>query len=129
MKYAHIETETNKLLGWYDDSIHEIIPTPNIKVTDEVWQEAININANCYEDEKFTVKDFRTAEEIKEQENKKQLYEAKSYLETTGWIWEKYNRNVIVLKTMTNTEFKTKYDDIIKAQEEARILINKIEES
>ena len=64
MKYAHSEKNTNKLLGWYSDDIHSDIPTPNIKVTDEVWQEALRINANCYENGKFIVKDFRTAEEI-----------------------------------------------------------------
>ncbi len=66
MKYAHLEGNTNstKLLGWYSDETHSEIPTPNIKVTDEVWQEAININANCYENGKFIVKDFRTEEEI-----------------------------------------------------------------
>ncbi|MCT7405611.1 hypothetical protein [Aliarcobacter cryaerophilus] len=62
MKYVHLEN--NKILGWYDDLIHSEIPTPNIEVSDEVWQEAININANCYENEKFIVKDFRTLEEI-----------------------------------------------------------------
>lgn len=65
MKYAHIID--NKLQGWYDSEIHTEIPTPNIEVTDEVWQEAININANCYEDGKFIVKDFRTDEEIENQ--------------------------------------------------------------
>ena len=65
MKYVHLEN--NKILGWYRDDIHSDIPTPNIEVTDEVWQEAININANCYEDGKFIVKDFRTVEEIEEQ--------------------------------------------------------------
>ena len=64
MKYAHLEQDTNKLLGWYSDEIHSDIPTPNIEVTDEVWQEALNINANCYENGKFIVKDFRTSEEI-----------------------------------------------------------------
>lgn len=64
MKYAHIEN--NKILGWYSDDIHSEIPTPNIEVTDEVWQEAININANAYEDGKFIVKDFRTEEEIEQ---------------------------------------------------------------
>ncbi|MCT7650931.1 hypothetical protein N5U19_08540 [Aliarcobacter butzleri] len=62
MKYAHIID--NKLQGWYDSEIHTEIPTPNIEVTDEVWQEALNINANCYENGKFIVKDFRTPEEI-----------------------------------------------------------------
>ena len=64
MKYANIENGTNKLLGWYDNEIHSEIPTPNIEVTDEVWQEALNINANCYENGEFIVKDFRTPEEI-----------------------------------------------------------------
>lgn len=68
MKYAHLEKNTNKILGWYSDDIHDNIPTPNIEVNDEQWQEAININANCYENGKFIAKDFRTAEEIQEQE-------------------------------------------------------------
>ena len=66
MKYANIEQNTNKLLGWYDKRIHLEIPTPNIEVTDEVWQEALNINANCYENGEFIRKDFRTEEEINE---------------------------------------------------------------
>lgn len=68
MKCANIENGTNKLLGWYDKEIHLEIPTPNIEVTDEVWQEALNINANCYENGEFIIKDFRTAKEIQEQE-------------------------------------------------------------
>ena len=67
MKYANIENGTNKLLGWYDKEIHLEIPTPNIEVTDEVWQEALNINANSYENGKFIVKDFRTPEEIEQE--------------------------------------------------------------
>jgi hypothetical protein len=67
MKYANIENGTNKLLGWYDTEIHLEIPTPNIEVTDEVWQEALNINANCYENGKFIVKDFRTYEQREQQ--------------------------------------------------------------
>lgn len=68
MKYAHLEKDTNKILGWYSDDIHTNIPTPNIEVTEKVWQEALSINANCYEKGKFIVKDFRTPEEIQEQE-------------------------------------------------------------
>lgn len=65
MKYAHLEKDTNKILGWYDKEIHKTIPTPNVEVKNEVWQEAININANCYENNKFIIKDFRTLAEIK----------------------------------------------------------------
>ena len=66
MKYVNIENGTNKLLGWYSDDIHSEIPTPNTAVTEEDWQEAISINANCYEDGEFIVKDFRTPEEIED---------------------------------------------------------------
>lgn len=76
--YSHIDTN-GKILGWYNDEIHctktldennnivldkSKIPTPNIEVTDEVWQEALRINANCYENGKFIAKDWRTPEEI-----------------------------------------------------------------
>jgi dGTP triphosphohydrolase len=67
MKYANIENGTNKLLGWYDKEIHLEIPTPNIEVTDEVWQEALNINANCYENGEFILKDFTTNEQREQQ--------------------------------------------------------------
>ena len=40
-KYAHINSE-NILQGWYDSEIHTTIPTPNIEVTDEQWQNALN---------------------------------------------------------------------------------------
>lgn len=79
MKYAHIID--TRLLGWYDDSMYIEIPTPNIKVTDEVWQEAININANCYEDNKFIVKDFRTDEEILQQKQNKFRADRDSFLQ------------------------------------------------
>lgn len=65
--YANIENGTNKLLGWYSDEIHSEIPTPNIEVSEEVWQEAININANCYENGEFIFKDFRTDIEIEKE--------------------------------------------------------------
>lgn len=62
-----------------------------------------------------------------EQNINSQIQEAKSYLTDTGWIWEKYNRNVLVLKDMTNEEFNLKYSDVISKQEEARVLINTLE--
>lgn len=65
MKYAHLDKE-NKILGWYDDSIHSKIPTPKIEVDENDWQEALRINANCYENGEFIVKDFRTDVEIED---------------------------------------------------------------
>ena len=55
------------------------------------------------------------------------IAEAKQYLTETGWIWEKYNRNVLVLKDMTSEEFNLKYSDVISKQEEYRALINELE--
>lgn len=55
------------------------------------------------------------------------IQEASNYLSSTGWIWEKYNRNVLVLKDLTNDEFQTKYTEIIAKQEECRLLINTLE--
>ena len=91
MKYAHLEKNTNKLLGWYDKSIHSEIPTPNIEVDEKVWQEALSINANCYKDGEFIVKDFRTAEEIAEYEKSLipktiTLRQARLYLLSIGFL-------------------------------------------
>ena len=69
-----------------------------------------------------------TEEEIKVSTLNKQIQEAKTYLSETSWIWEKYSRNVLSLKDMTQEEFNTKYQDIIIAQEEARLNINKYEQ-
>lgn len=65
MKYAFIDNTNNKLLGWYDDTIHSVIPTPNIQLTDIQYDEAIagrynKINANGTGE----VFDFRTPEQI-----------------------------------------------------------------
>lgn len=68
-----------------------------------------------------------TEEELRIKEINSQIQEAKQYLTETGWIWEKYNRNVLVLKNMTNDEFNLKYIEIISKQEEYRVLINELE--
>lgn len=65
--------------------------------------------------------------ESREQSLISQIQEAKAYLTDTGWIWEKYNRNVLVLKDMTSDEFNLKYSDVISKQEEYRALINELE--
>lgn len=63
MKYAHLDIN-NKILGWYDDDIHVIIPTPNIEVSNEQWQTAIAHNHNKVNNDGTTeLFDFRTEEE------------------------------------------------------------------
>lgn len=44
MKYAHYD-KTHKIIGYYDSHIHKHIPEPNISISDEAWQKAINKNA------------------------------------------------------------------------------------
>lgn len=176
MKYAHIEENTNRILGWYDTDINFkmedksksfildnkdltdteiidnlkkteeyqslsnivdtqidrenlvinvsyeekvlLIPENAIKVSEEDWQEAININANCYEDGKFIVKDFRTDEEIRKEEINTQLAEAKAYLSSTDFYMtvDKYSE----LDEVRKVELTTK-------RAEARKLINTLE--
>ena len=91
MKYAHIENGTNRLLGWYTKEIHSKIPTPNIEVTDEVWQEAINISANCYENGEFIRKDFRTDEQREEQRIQRIEYECNQAIEAVYPIYKQIN--------------------------------------
>lgn len=46
MKYAHYDKKEKMILGYYDDEIHDTIPTPNIEISDEDWLRALNENAN-----------------------------------------------------------------------------------
>lgn len=64
MKYAHLNGE--QLLGWYDSEIHTNIPTPNIEVLEQTWQQAINNGANAYVNNTFTTKNFLTEEQKKQ---------------------------------------------------------------
>ena len=79
-----------------------------------------------YEEEPQELLEALEVERV-EQSISSQIQEAKAYLTDTGWIWEKYNRNVLVLKDMTNEEFNLKYSDVISKQEEYRALINELE--
>ena len=46
MKYVHYDKKTNEILGYYDDEIHNTIPTPNFEISNDVWQKALSENAN-----------------------------------------------------------------------------------
>ncbi len=49
------------LLGWYLDT--DSVEEPKVTVTKEVWQQAIDINANKYVDGNFVFEDLRTDEQ------------------------------------------------------------------
>lgn len=45
MKYAYYN-ENGEVLGFYDDEIHSEIPSPNLALSDEEWEEALRSGAN-----------------------------------------------------------------------------------
>ena len=80
---AHIEKETNRLIGF---NVYNAPNNETVSIDESVWREALKINANCYEDGRFIVKDFRTNEEIIEQELRVKINEANQYLAQTDWV-------------------------------------------
>lgn len=116
MKYAHIEKDTNKILGWYDSDIHSNIPEPNIQVLDAQWQIAINNGHNKVNiDGSTELYDFRTQEEIDLAENEQNIAEAKQYLNDTDY------------KVLSDYDGDT--TGILEARAEARALIRSLEGS
>ena len=118
MKYAHID-EKNKLLGWYDSEIHEIIPTPNIKVTEEQWKNSINNNHNKINNDGTSEHvDFRSDQEKIINENLEKIERAKKYLKETDFYFtvDKYT-----------TLSEDKKVELGKKREEARTIINELE--
>lgn len=86
MKFANYEPETGKILGWYDNEIHETIPTPTIEVSEEQWQIAIDNGHNKVNPDGTTAKvDFRTPEEIARDEQIAINMAARKYLADTDW--------------------------------------------
>ena len=64
MKYAHID-ENNQIIGWYSSDVHDNIPEPNIEVSEEQWQTAIdNAHNKINQDGSTETADFRSQEEI-----------------------------------------------------------------
>jgi len=62
MKYAHVDNN-GQILGWYDQELHQSIPEPNVEVSEEVWQNAINSSHNTIIDGVTSQVDHRSAEQ------------------------------------------------------------------
>jgi hypothetical protein len=88
-------------------------------------KKGLNVGLTALTDEEINQFLNPPLSEAEIKENK--LNEAKQYFQDTGWIWEKYNRNALVLKDTTSEEFAIKYADIIAKQEEYRLLISELE--
>jgi len=59
MKYAHVDGN-GQILGWYEDEIHSTIPEPNVQVSEEVWQNALDSSHNTIIDGVTSQVDHRT---------------------------------------------------------------------
>ena len=62
MKIAHVDTN-GQILGWYDEDIHESIPEPNVQVSEEVWQNAIDSGHNTIINGVTSEVDYRSEEQ------------------------------------------------------------------
>ena len=48
MKYVNYDKKTNEILGYYDDAIHENIPTPSVEISEEQWAKALDMGCLLY---------------------------------------------------------------------------------
>jgi len=62
MKIAHVDNN-GQILGWYDQEIHTDIPEPNVEVSEEVWQNAIDSSHNTIIGGVTSQVDYRSAEQ------------------------------------------------------------------
>lgn len=108
MKYVNYNADTNEILGFYDDSIHETIPTPNIKISDDEWKEALRIGANYIE------KGIPIKQEIEIDEHAKQL----AQLETDIKECENYIRHALIIGNNAVLEnLRAEYKELIADRE------------
>jgi hypothetical protein len=109
-KYAHID-ENNILKGFYDDSVHDSIPTPKVSLTDEQWQTAVDNNHN------YIANDGSSKTVDLEPTAAEKVAGAYSYLNSTDWY--------VVRKADTG---KAIPEDVTTKRIEARQTINDLEE-
>lgn len=98
MKYVNFD-KNGKILGYYTyDVDYDLIPENCMEISDEEWQEAINMNANYFNEtaptgERFSVVDFRGDEEIlKELKSQKisQLHQNRECLSHSDFVFENH---------------------------------------
>lgn len=77
-KYANID-ENNILKGFYDDAVHDSIPTPKVSLTEEQWKTAVDNNHNYIAD------DGSSKTVAVEQTAAQKIAEAQIYLSYTDW--------------------------------------------
>lgn len=124
--YAVLEKDTNKLLGWYNDEIHSIIPEPNIQVTKKVWQDALGVGANFYNSitKKFEKKDFRSEAEVASDELIALKNKYDRYLKDTDWVEPYLIKHMLGIEIISEDSSKW---EIINRRKEYRQYLKEIQ--
>lgn len=113
MKYAHYDENTNKILGYYDDEIHAVLPSPNIKLTDKQWQEAINTNAN-YADTKQNKLIYKQKELSAEDKKQAELNELETQIKETE---ELIRHALLIGNDAVLDELRAEYKELLNQKE------------
>lgn len=123
MYYANID-KNNFLIGWLNDEVHseEMIPDKAMSVTDDVWLDAVSINANFYDKKtsRFIRKEKPKTKEqlIAEAEQKKQMLLSEA-AEAIAPL-----QDAVDLDIATDEEIA-----LLKEWKKYRVLINRIDTS
>lgn len=113
MKYAHYDKDTKRLLGYYDDEIHNDIPEPNIEISNEDWAKALNKNANSVDVKNQKLVRVEVEQEIDEK--------ARELAELEAQIKECENdirRALIIGNTAVLENLRSEYKELIANKEE-----------
>ena len=111
MKYVNYDKETNRVLGYYDNEIHETIPEPSLKISDEEWQKALEISANFIQNGKLIKKE----QEI--DEKAKQLAEIEADISEC----ENHIRHALIIGNSAVLEnLRAEYKELIAQREELK---------
>jgi len=170
MKYVNYDKDTSKILGYYDPQINgkwvepqydekgnlikegyldlSAIPQPNIEITDEQWQEAINNNYNYVDasTKALSQKDFRTSQQIFDDTKTSLLHKLKydfNNLPNLGYQSQTINKKInarytdlqnmqslltyMQLKNITSTQFRC-YDNsfVTATQDQLKSMIDEL---
>ena len=113
MKYAHYDKDTKRLLGYYDDEIHNDIPEPNIEISDEEWREALNKNANSVDVKNQKLVRVEVEQEIDEKE--RELAELEAQIKECE---NDIRRALIIGNTAVLENLRSEYKELIANKEE-----------
>ena len=115
MKYAHYDEKEKTLLGYYDDEIHDTIPTPNIEISDEDWLRALNENANSVDVKNQKLVRVEVEQEIDEKE--RELAELEAQIKECE---NDIRRALIIGNTVVLENLRSEYKELIANKEELK---------